>query len=86
MFAVLPPSAFFALAAAVDDSCNWDRLPALAEDFLSALEGGRIAVRHELALQLLSACAFGGAFSREMRFSRTPPRLFGNLRTGSVIC
>jgi len=62
VFTILPPSVFFVVAAAVDDSCNWDRFPALVEDFLSGLEGSRIAVTDDLALQLLPASAFGEAF------------------------
>jgi len=61
---VLPPASFFAVAAAIDDSCNWDRLPSLVEDFLSTLDNARIAVTDNLALELLPASASGGAFGR----------------------
>ncbi len=63
VFTVLPPSGFFALAAAIDDSCDWDRLPALVEDFLSGLESSRIEVTADIALQFLPSSAFGGAFN-----------------------
>jgi len=61
---VLPPASFFAVAAAIDDSCDWDRLPLLVEDFLSTLDNARIAVTNNLALKLLPVSAFGGAFGR----------------------
>jgi hypothetical protein len=63
VFSILPPTRFFALAAAIDDSCDQSRLPTLVEDFLSRLEDSRIAVTGELALEFLPASAFGGAFN-----------------------
>jgi hypothetical protein len=60
---VLPPSAFFAVAAAIDDCCNWNRLPALVEAFFSGLESARIPVTDDLALQFLPSSAFGRAFN-----------------------
>jgi hypothetical protein len=63
VFTVLPSSGFFVLAAAIDGSCDWDRLPAPVEDFLSGLESSRIAVTADGALQFLPSSAFGGAFN-----------------------
>jgi hypothetical protein len=61
---VLPPFAFFAIAAAIHDSCDWDTLPLLVEDFLSTLDNARIAITDNLAIEFLPASAFGGAFAR----------------------
>ncbi|HEX4075416.1 MAG TPA: hypothetical protein VHX49_08465 [Candidatus Acidoferrales bacterium] len=61
VFTVLPPSAFFAVAGAIDDSRDWDNLPLMVEDFLSTLDNARIPVTDNLALELLPASAFGGA-------------------------
>lgn len=58
---ILPPSDFFALAGAVDGSCDWEKIPQLVEVYLSGLEDARIAIRDDLALQFLPAAAFGGA-------------------------
>jgi hypothetical protein len=63
IFSILPPAGFFALAAAIDDSCDPTRLAELVEDFLARLEGSRIAVTDKLALEFLPPSAFGGAFN-----------------------
>ena len=61
---ILPHPEFFALAAAVDDSSDWERIPELVEDYLSGLENTRTGIEAELALQFLPAAAFGGVHKR----------------------
>jgi hypothetical protein len=59
---ILPPLEFFALAAAVNDSTDWERGAPFVEQYLSALENARIPVTDALALQSLPSGAFGGAY------------------------
>jgi hypothetical protein len=65
---VLPPPEFFALAAAIDDSADWERGAPLVEQYLSALESARIPVTDALALQSLPGGAFGGAYKASDKF------------------
>jgi hypothetical protein len=62
VFRILPPSEFLAIAAAIDDSSDWEKIPQLVEDYLSGLENARIAISDDLALGFLPAAAFGGAY------------------------
>ncbi|MCL5287367.1 MAG: nucleotidyl transferase AbiEii/AbiGii toxin family protein [Acidobacteria bacterium] len=64
MSSILPSLASRALAEAIDDSCDLEKIPTLVEDYLSGLENSGIAMEHELALQLLPSEAFGGAIKR----------------------
>ncbi len=59
---ILPPPEFFALAAAVDDSTDWERGAPFVEQYLSALENARIPLTDALALQSLPSGAFSGAY------------------------
>jgi hypothetical protein len=59
---ILPPSEFFAIAAAIDDSSDWEKVPQLVEEYLSGLENARIAISDDLALGFLPAATFGGAY------------------------
>jgi hypothetical protein len=59
---IFPPLEFFALAAAVNDSTDWERGAPFVEQYLSALENARIPVSDALALQSLPSGAFGGAY------------------------
>lgn len=59
---ILPPPEFFALAAAVDDSTDWERGAPFVEQYLSVLENARIPVTDALALQSLPSGAFSGAY------------------------
>lgn len=61
---IFPIPEFYGLAAAIDDSCDWERIPKLTEDYLAALENARIRITQALALEFLPNSAFGGAFSR----------------------
>jgi len=61
---IFPIPEFYGLAAAIDDSCDWERIPKLTEEYLAALENARIRITQTLALQFLPSAAFGGAFSR----------------------
>jgi hypothetical protein len=61
---IVPQAEFYSLTAAVYDSSDWERIPALVEEYLTALEDTRTAIKAELALQLLPAAAFGGAYKR----------------------
>jgi hypothetical protein len=72
LFPVLPPSEFFALAAAIDDSCDWEKVPQLVEDYLSGLENARIGIHDDLALEFLPAAAFGGAYKPGDTFIVSP--------------
>jgi hypothetical protein len=59
---ILPPLEFFVVAAAVDDSTDWERGAPFVEQYLSTLENARIPVTDALALQSLPTGAFGGAY------------------------
>jgi hypothetical protein len=61
---IFPIPEFYGLAAAIDDSCDWERIPKLTEEYLAALENARIRITQTLALQFLPSAAFGGAFLR----------------------
>ncbi len=65
---ILPPLEFFALAAAVDDSTDWERGAPFVEQYLSALENARIPVTAALALQSLPSGVFGGAYKPGAKF------------------
>jgi hypothetical protein len=65
---VLPPLEFFSLAAAIDDSTDWERGARLVEEYLTALESARIPVTDALALQSLPSGAFGGAYKASTVF------------------
>jgi Nucleotidyl transferase AbiEii toxin, Type IV TA system len=69
---VLPQPAFFVLAAAIDDVCNYEGYPTLSESFLVSPRGARVVVSSPLALQLIHAEAFGQAYtSGEMLLANT---------------
>lgn len=59
---ILPPPEFFALAAAVDDSTDWERGAPFVKQYLSVLENARIPMSDALALQSLPSGAFSGAY------------------------
>lgn len=59
---MFPPPEFFALAAAVDDSTDWERGASFVKQYLSVLENARIPVSDALALQSLPSGAFSGAY------------------------
>jgi len=59
---------FFALAHAVDDYSDWERIPELVGDYLTELENSRTMIEAELALQFLPAASFGGAYKRADKF------------------
>jgi len=61
---ILPAPEFFALAAAVDESTDWERGAPFVEEYLSSLEKARIPVTDAFALQALPSGAFGGAYKR----------------------
>jgi Nucleotidyl transferase AbiEii toxin, Type IV TA system len=61
---IFPIPEFYGLAAAIDDSCDWERIPKLTEDYLAALENARIRITQAPALQFLPGASFGGAFLR----------------------
>ena len=61
---ILPPTELLSIAAAVDDSCDWERTPALAESYLMELENRGISIEAELALQFLPETAFGDGYQR----------------------
>ena len=61
---IFPIPEFYGLAAAIDDSCDWEGIPKMTEDYLASLENARIRITQALALQFLPGAAFGGASSR----------------------
>ena len=61
---IFPVAEFYALAAAIDDCCDWERIPHLTEDYLKTLENARIRVGDAIALLFLPGAAFGGALSQ----------------------
>jgi hypothetical protein len=65
---ILPAPEFLALAAAVDDSTDFERNAPFVEEYLSALEGARIPIVDPLALQSLPAGAFSGAYKPGVKF------------------
>ena len=38
---IFPIPEFYGLAAAIDDSCDWERIPKLTEEYLAALENAQ---------------------------------------------
>jgi Nucleotidyl transferase AbiEii toxin, Type IV TA system len=58
----LPHPAFFALAAAIDRVCNWQRHTVLARAFLSALKEAQVKMSSETAIHFLPTEAYGGSF------------------------
>jgi len=70
---ILPAPEFLALAAGVDDSCDWQRNPTLVKEYLSGLENSGIGIENQLALQFLPATVFGGAFKRGETFLAGAP-------------
>jgi hypothetical protein len=65
---ILPPSEFLAVAAAVDDSTEWERRAPFVDEYLSGLENARIPLTDVLALQSLPSGAFGGAYTSATKF------------------
>lgn len=59
---LLPDPGFFAFAAAIDRTCDWQKHPAFARGFLSALKQAALKVSSETAMRFLPTEAFGGAF------------------------
>ena len=72
---VFPPSEFYAVAAAIDDSTNHSQGAPLVEEYLSTLETARISTTDAIALESLPSAAFSGAYSRGSTFvmSATEP-------------
>jgi hypothetical protein len=64
MLALLPRKEFYELVGAVDDSCDIERNPRLAEEFLTNLEQTRTEIADKAAVDRLPGSAFGGAFAR----------------------
>ncbi len=64
MMWLIPRKEFYALVAAVEDSCNIQGNPGLVEEFLGNLEQARIEIESVGALPLLPSAAFGDAFGR----------------------
>ena len=65
---ILPPSEFLAVAAAIDDSTEWERRAPFIDEYLSGLENARIPLTDALALQSLPSGAFGGAYTSATKF------------------
>lgn len=72
---VFPPSEFYAVAAAIDDSTNHSQGAPLVEEYLSTLETTRIPTADSIALEFLPSAAFSGAYSGGTTFvtSATEP-------------
>lgn len=68
MARILPPSEFLAVAAAIDDSTEWERRAPFVDEYLSGLENARIPLTDSRALQALPSGAFGGAYTSEAKF------------------
>lgn len=69
MLALLPRKEFYELLGAVDDSCDIERNPRLAEEFLTNLEQTRTEIADKGAVDRLPGSAFGGAFTRGETFT-----------------
>jgi hypothetical protein len=69
MFGLLPQKEFYELLGAVDDSCDMERNPRLAEEFLTNLEQTRTEIADKGAVDRLPGSAFGGAFTRGETFT-----------------
>ena len=65
---ILPPSEFLAVAAAIDDSTEWERQAPFIDEYLSGLENARIPLTDVLALRSLPSGAFGGAYTSGAKF------------------
>jgi hypothetical protein len=59
---ILPPSEFFDLAEAINDSTEWEGHAPFVEEYLSGLENNRIPIKDVFALRSLPSGAFGGAY------------------------
>jgi hypothetical protein len=77
---IFPIPEFYGLAAAIDDSCDWERIPKLTEEYLAALENARIRITQTLALQFLPSAAFGGAFLRGTFLMTSATEVIAKLR------
>lgn len=73
MLGVLPRKEFYELLTAVDDSCDIERNPRLAEEFLANLEQTGTAIADKAAVERLPGSAFGGAFARGDSFTINAP-------------
>jgi len=74
-----PNPDFLAVAAAIDDSTNHTQGSPLVHEYLSSLEQSRIPLSHPLALTLLPAGAFGGAYARGSTFVTNAGELISKL-------
>lgn len=80
----LPDPGFFALGVAIDRTCDWQRHPAFARGFLSALKQAELSVSSETAMHFLPTEAFGGAFKRGEKVFVGPQQAIRQL-TGAEI-
>jgi hypothetical protein len=79
MLKIFLPKEFYALLAAVENSCDVDRNRPLVEDFLSNLEQTRTKITAAEAVEHLPAEAFGGAYGRGERFLTSASEALKNL-------
>lgn len=69
MVQLLPPREFYDLLGAIEDGCDFEGNPALAEEFLVNLEQTHTRPGEKSAIERLPASAFGGAFKRGDTFT-----------------
>lgn len=74
-----PNPDFLAVAAAIEHSTNHTQGSPLVHEYLSSLEQSRIPLSHPLALTLLPAGAFGGAYARGSMFVTNAGELISKL-------
>ena len=64
MLKILPSREFYALTAAIEDSCNADQNLPLVEAFLGNLKQARMKITDATALELLPGETFGGDYKK----------------------
>jgi hypothetical protein len=68
MLKIIPSREFYVLAAAIEDCCGAEQNLLLGESFLGNLKQTRVKITDPLALELLPAEAFGGAYKKGETF------------------
>jgi hypothetical protein len=84
MLKVFPPKEFYALLAAVEDSCDLSRNRPLVEDLLTNLKQTSTKISDVVAVERLPGEAFGGAYRRGDTFLTSASEALKNLTSVEI--